>query len=160
MKTLLAAVDFSAVAAGVIAEAGYLARAGGGKVILLHVTEPTAAIIDFAIVSMSVARVDEERVAQAKVRLEAMRQELATAGTTAEVHHAIGAPVPEIVAAALQFEADAIVIGSHGHSALHDAFVGSTTAGVVKRAPCPVVVIPSSLGRSAAPTTAPGAEQA
>lgn len=160
MKTILAAVDFSTVAAAVIAEAGYLARAGAGKVILLHVTEPTAAIIDFAIVSMSVARVDEERVAQAKVRLEEMRRELATAGTTAEVHHAIGSPVPEIVAAARQFEADAIVIGSHGHSALRDALVGSTTAGVVKRAHCPVVVIPSSLGRGAAPAPTPGPEQA
>lgn len=155
MKTILAAVDFSAISAAVLAEAGYLARAGSGKVILLHVTEPTAAIIDFAIATVSVARVDEARVAQAKARLEEMRRELATAGTTAEVQHVIGAPVPEIVAAAGQFEADAIVIGSHGHSAFHDVFVGSTTAGVVKRAHCPVVVIPSTLGRSAAPTDAP-----
>lgn len=160
MKTILAAVDFSTFSSAVIVEAGFLARAGAGKVILLHVTEPTAAIIDFAIATVSVARVDEERVARAKVRLEEMRRELAVAGTTAEIHHAIGTPVAEIIAAADQFAADAIVIGSHGHSAFHDAFVGSTTAGVVKRAHCPVVVIPSTLERKAAPVGAPLSAQA
>jgi nucleotide-binding universal stress UspA family protein len=155
MKTVLAAVDFSSCSAAVIAEAGYLARSGGGQVILLHVTEPTAAIIDFAIATVSVAHVDEARVEQARLRLAEMQRELAAAGTTAEVHHAIGTPVTEIVAAADQFEADAIVIGSHGHSALRDVFVGSTTAGVVKRAHCPVVVIPSTHGRNVAPTAAP-----
>jgi nucleotide-binding universal stress UspA family protein len=32
-------------------------------------------------------------------------------------------------------------MGSHGHTALHDAFVGSTTGRVLKHAPCPVVIV-------------------
>lgn len=39
--------------------------------------------------------------------------------------------------------ADAIVLGSHGHGALYDLLVGSVAEGVLRRAPCPVVVVPS-----------------
>jgi nucleotide-binding universal stress UspA family protein len=35
------------------------------------------------------------------------------------------------------------VMGSHGHTALYDLLVGSTTHGVLMRAICPVVIIPA-----------------
>jgi nucleotide-binding universal stress UspA family protein len=36
--------------------------------------------------------------------------------------------------------AAAIVVGTHGHSGLHDLVLGSTSRRVVSRAPCPVVL--------------------
>ena len=39
--------------------------------------------------------------------------------------------------------ADYIVMGSHGHTALYDLLVGSTTHGVLMRAACPVVITPA-----------------
>ena len=33
-------------------------------------------------------------------------------------------------------------MGSHGHTALYDLLAGSTATGVIKRAPCPVVIMP------------------
>lgn len=143
MKTILAAVDFSPVTGSVLTATAALVKSAAGRVILLHVTEPTAMIIDLAIVSMSVARVDEVRVAQARDLLARLQRELFEKGVSAEVRHAVGMPVPEIIAAAQELGADRIVLGSHGHSTIHDLFVGSTTAGVVKRARCPVVVVPS-----------------
>ncbi|MBL9212037.1 MAG: universal stress protein [Opitutaceae bacterium] len=143
MKTILAAVDFSPVTSAVLAEAAALVEPPDGRVILLHVTEPTALIIDLAIASMSVARVDEVRVTQARNLLARLERELLEKGVPAEVRHATGMPVPEIIAAAAAVGADGIVVGSHGHSTIHDLFVGSTTAGVVKRARCPIVVVPS-----------------
>lgn len=53
-----------------------------------------------------------------------------------------GAPAECIVAEARRISADYIVMGSHGHTALYDALVGSITGWVLKHAPCPVVVVP------------------
>jgi nucleotide-binding universal stress UspA family protein len=38
-------------------------------------------------------------------------------------------------------DAAAIVVGSHGHAALTEALFGSTTRDVLKKAPCPAVVV-------------------
>jgi len=80
MKTILAAVDFSPVTASVLTATAALVESAAGRVILLHVTEPTAMIIDLAIVSMSVARVDEVRVAQARDLLARLQRELSEKG--------------------------------------------------------------------------------
>jgi nucleotide-binding universal stress UspA family protein len=51
------------------------------------------------------------------------------------------APVAEtIVTVAREQNADAIVMGAHGHSRLSEAVLGSTSRDVIRRAPCPVVM--------------------
>ena len=45
-----------------------------------------------------------------------------------------------LVRIAAERNATAIVIGAHGHSALHDALLGSTTSGVIRHAQCLVIV--------------------
>lgn len=157
MKTLLAAVDFSPISSTVLAEAVALVEAPDGRLVLMNVTEPSATIIDFAIVSMSVAHVDEARVAHAKARLEEYQRELTNQGIRTEILHAVGYPVSEIISAAEKHNADGIVLGSHGHSAFRDFFAGSTAAGVVKRATCPVVIIPAPPHRSEVDVAPPAA---
>ena len=39
-------------------------------------------------------------------------------------------------------DADLLVIGSHGHSPIHDVLVGSTSQRIIRHATCPVVVLP------------------
>ena len=53
-----------------------------------------------------------------------------------------GPPVRSILDHAKQVGADYLVMGSHGHTALYDLLVGSTTHGVLLRASCPVVITP------------------
>lgn len=45
-----------------------------------------------------------------------------------------------IVAAATEFDADLVVVGSRGHGALYSMLLGSVAAEVVNLAPCPVLV--------------------
>ena len=52
-----------------------------------------------------------------------------------------GPPASEIVKAANQWEADLIVIGSHGHRGIRLALLGSVADAVVRQAPCAVLVI-------------------
>jgi nucleotide-binding universal stress UspA family protein len=51
-----------------------------------------------------------------------------------------GPPVETLVEAATA--ADMLVLGSHGHSHLLTALMGSTSEGCIRAAPCPVVVVP------------------
>jgi nucleotide-binding universal stress UspA family protein len=60
-----------------------------------------------------------------------------------ESSHALGSPISLIVDRAEKCGADYIVMGSHGHTALYDLLVGSTTHGVLMRAKCPVVIVPA-----------------
>lgn len=39
-------------------------------------------------------------------------------------------------------DADLLVLGSHGHGAVHDKLVGSTSQRVIHHASCPIVILP------------------
>jgi nucleotide-binding universal stress UspA family protein len=154
MKTILVPIDFSKVTDSVVAEAAGLARCLDARLILLHVTEPKVAVVDFAVVALSVAQVNEAAVKSAAARLEPLQRQIADRGVPAEIRSVSGLPAEEIPAQASALGADYVVIGSHGHRAIYDVLVGSTTSGVLKRAACPVVVVPAGL---AARQTEPGA---
>lgn len=61
---------------------------------------------------------------------------------------AVGEPTHEIVAAAERLDADLIVMGRRGAGNLRRAVLGSVVAGVLRNAPCPVLVVPEESGGS------------
>jgi len=76
-------------------------------------------------------------------RLDDIKTGLLAGGSDATALHIQGPIVEKILHEAGEQQADLIVIGSHGHGAFYDLLVGSITHGVIKDAPCPVVVVPS-----------------
>jgi len=54
---------------------------------------------------------------------------------------AAGVPSTEIVKAAKDWPADLIVIGSHGRGGVRRVLLGSVAEGVMRHAPCPVLVV-------------------
>ncbi len=48
-----------------------------------------------------------------------------------------------VLSVAKERKADLIVVGREGHRAIHDFFIGSTADAIVKKATCPVLVVPS-----------------
>jgi nucleotide-binding universal stress UspA family protein len=50
--------------------------------------------------------------------------------------------VAAILEQAQKLGAEYIVIGSHGHSAVYDVMMGSVASGVLKKSPCPVLIVP------------------
>ncbi len=75
-------------------------------------------------------------------RLVQLRAGLREKGVASETVRMAGIATTAIVELGKKRNVDYIVIGSHGHTAFYDLLVGSTTAGVLKRAHCPVVVVP------------------
>ncbi|GAA2673359.1 universal stress protein [Actinoplanes palleronii] len=53
---------------------------------------------------------------------------------------------PADVLIAMARSADLLVLGSHGHSRLRHSVLGSVSEACIRRATCPVVVIPTHLG--------------
>lgn len=143
MKTLLAPLDFSAVTPRIVAEATALARALDGRVVLLHVTQPVVVVADPTGFGRDTAELNKLNAEAAAIKLSRIEDALEAEFTNADTILLTGSPVKVILEQAKKLRADYIVIGSHGHSAFYDLVVGSTTRAVLKRAGCPVIVVPS-----------------
>jgi nucleotide-binding universal stress UspA family protein len=52
-----------------------------------------------------------------------------------------GSPVVEILKFAQQAEIDLIVMGSHGRTGIFRLLMGSVAEAVMRKAPCPVLVV-------------------
>jgi nucleotide-binding universal stress UspA family protein len=63
--------------------------------------------------------------------------------TVAGAHLRMGAVDPEIIGLAKELGADLIVMGCRGHRGIRRAIQGSISDAVIRRAPCPVLVVRS-----------------
>jgi nucleotide-binding universal stress UspA family protein len=142
MKTVLAAIDFSPVTEPVLAVVARLARALDARVLLLHVVPSPPPMSSYQISDDETAQLLAATEKDAVRRLGNLTGCLG--GVPSETLTATGIPADEIVREALGSGADFIVVGSHGHTALYDLLVGSTTHGVLKKAACPVLIVPSA----------------
>jgi nucleotide-binding universal stress UspA family protein len=67
-------------------------------------------------------------------------------GTVAGSHLRMGEVDLEIVALAKELGADLIVMGCRGHSGIRRAIEGSISDGVIRHAPCPMLLVRSHEG--------------
>jgi nucleotide-binding universal stress UspA family protein len=141
MKTILVPVDFSDVTPRVVGAAQTMARAFGSRIILLHVAEPEPDFVGFEPGPQTV-RIGVARDFQAEHRqLEALKSTLTVEALALQIQ---GPLVQKILEEAARHAVELIVMGSHGHGAFYELLVGSVTSGVLKSAPCPVLVVPSA----------------
>jgi nucleotide-binding universal stress UspA family protein len=61
-------------------------------------------------------------------------------GATLQTHVLAGHPVRTVVELARELDADLLVIGATGHSALYERMIGSRADRIIQLAPCPVLV--------------------
>ena len=139
MKTVLVPIDLSTTTDSVCEAAASLAAGLGAKLILLHIVQPPVITSDYGIAIENIEEI--VAVSEKLARLQAKHQ---NQNLTAEIVQLTGAPVPLIIEEAKKRAADYIVMGSHGHTAFYDLLVGTTTHGVLKKAPCPVLVVPKA----------------
>jgi nucleotide-binding universal stress UspA family protein len=146
MKTVLAPVDFSHVTASVVDKAAELGRAIGGRMVILHVVSPPIIPGDNPSMIADVSRMYGKEAAGTRTELAGIKSRLHEAGMEVETVEVVGLPTVKILEQAAMLGADYIVMGSHGHGAVYDLLIGGTTHAVLKRARCPVVVVPAPLG--------------
>jgi nucleotide-binding universal stress UspA family protein len=148
MKKILVGLDGSERAPGVLAMAVAVARASGGKLLLLRsIGVPPEVPQDFwkmtdeplfdVLRGRCSAYLDEQSATIPGELLE-----------KTEVH--VGAPWQALCDVARREAVDLIVVGSHGYSGL-DHVLGTTAAKVVNHAPCSVLVTRDILVTGPAP---------
>jgi nucleotide-binding universal stress UspA family protein len=142
MKTILVPVDFSDVTTPVVATAQAMAQAMEMRMVLLHVAEPEPDFVGFEAGPMSVREAVAHDFQAEHHKLEELKAGLAASGLDVMAIQVQGMAAEKIIAEAEKLGVEYIVMGSHGHGALYHLLVGSATEGVLKKPPCPVVVVP------------------
>ena len=143
MKVILAAIDFSDVTEAVIDAARTMAGALHASLYLLHVEPPEPDFVGYEPgpqhVRNSVAR---EAIRHFKEE-HTLRDELRRDGIDAHSLVIQGTAAEKILQKAEELAADLLVIGTHGHGAVYHLLLGSVGEAVLKRARCPILVVPS-----------------
>ncbi len=146
MKSILVCVDFSDVTPRVVGTAARMALGVGARLNLVHVVMPEAAFSAASPYFAPTQTVLERRATDVEMK---QLRELADSKVCPEVETECfvreGPHVDEILAQADDTKADMIVMGSHGHGALYELFVGSVTEGVLRHARIPVLIVPSRM---------------
>lgn len=152
-KTILCAVDLGRTAPRVLRHALALADRFGGSVVVVHVVEPLgpSARHMFELYAGEEAAHQEEtrwqQVAdQMRERLRDFCDREACCGSdgralVADTRVLRGRPSEVILKEAARIGADAIVLGTHGHSAVGEIFLGSTAHRVAQKSPVPVLLV-------------------
>jgi nucleotide-binding universal stress UspA family protein len=137
-EKILVAIDSSEFAAHAVQVASDLATAVSGQIGLIHVIDVTL-IGNEAGVPAADLRALQRRDGQGL--LDAAASTMSARPQPWKFLHE-GTPWKEIIRSAREWPADVIVVGTRGRSALTRLLFGSTAEGVVRHAPCPVVVVP------------------
>lgn len=143
MKTFVAAIDLSPVTKQVVATAAELAQASRATVVLCTVLVEPVYLADSAAVVEGLAKVTVRRSGAVRRQLAAIRRHLEAAGLKVLVSVRRGVPGEEILREVTQRKATRLIIGSHGHSAWRELLTGRTASSLLRRARCPVVVVPA-----------------
>ncbi len=155
MKIILVPIDFSPATPHVLDLARDLAKAFSAQIHIVHVCEISrplpASPLGYGALGMPelVPAPGSEMVGrpimpneEQKKKLEEWQAGIKRSGLNAILHEPDGNVVEEILECAGAVKADAIVMGRHGHGAMYNLLVGSVTEGVLKRASCPVMLVP------------------
>jgi nucleotide-binding universal stress UspA family protein len=121
-----------------------LAERLGLELVLLHVAPPTEAP-GVSAAAAGQQRLHEEERRDADEFLDRLARDAGLApGVRRRVE--IGAAADCIVSACRDENADLVVLGSRGRRGLKSALLGSVSAAVAARAPCPCVVVSPDAG--------------
>ena len=139
IENILVPVDFSECARKALQYAIPLARQHDARISLLYVIQPPAYV--GAEFGTTLYPSDVETRATSEKKLAELIAAEVCGQVAAESLVRSGPPAIEIIAAAKELDADVIVISTHGYTGLTHVFLGSVAEHVVRRAPCPVLVV-------------------
>lgn len=143
LKRILVPIDFSGYSRKALQYAIPFARQSHASIDLIYVVEPTVYPADFSFGQVGFPAIEDELRKRGAEELDDL------------LMHEIGKRVParrairtgkafyEIIQYAREEKMDLIIIATHGHTGIEHALFGSTAEKVVRKAPCPVLVVRS-----------------
>lgn len=147
MKNILVPVDFSDATDCVIDAAANLAITYGAKLWVIHCVvdeRPLGVVGEIPTFVPKPELSVQELFADEDRRLSALVNRLRNRGIEAQPLLKSGSAFDQIAAAAERFDVDLVVVGSHGHGAVYELFVGTVTQAVLQKIGRPTLVVPSA----------------
>jgi universal stress protein A len=139
-RRIVCPTDFSPTAGAAQRYAASLAQQYSAELVLLHVLpHPHYPLRGFGMAE-AYPHLQEELHKRAKERLAEAAKAIAP-GISVRTELCDGDAYEQIVGFARDKKADLIVIGTHGHTGLKHALLGSTAERVVRLAECPVLTV-------------------
>lgn len=144
MKTILVPIDLSAASGKICDAACELARQASARLVFLHVLPPPMVVLGdyYNFDARTVAEATAAAENAAKDKLKEMTARCGRRRIPIKTVRVVGPAAAKILAQAAALKAGYIVMGSHGHGAMFDLLVGSTTHGVLRKSKVPVLVVP------------------
>lgn len=136
IKKIICPVDFSDLSRKALQYANEFARLSGGQVFLVGVIENDP--------SINYSHGLEKERNEEEQKLAALIDEENMQGIVADYVIYEGFAEECIIDYAKRKEADIVIMGSHGRRGLKRMILGSVAEHVIRRAPCPVLVIKSN----------------
>ncbi len=146
MKTIITAIDFSDASEGVLQNACKLATVYGTTLHIIHVIEPEPSYSAYGLTPEEFPAIHtfrDESQKRAEARLNHAVSEARQHVKDVRADLIIGSPLHAIIDYIKEHKADLVVIGTHGHGAIAALLIGSVAEGLVRKAICPTLVIPS-----------------
>ncbi len=143
MDNILAAIDFSPITPTVVDKAAEIARCFASKLWLIHIAAPEPDFVGYGTGPQSKRDWRAKTLREEHRYIQDKALELEQSGIDVTPLLVQGMTVETILQEASKLKTDMIVIGSHGHGAFYKALVGSVSAGIIRKASCPVLVVPA-----------------
>ncbi|MDI6767751.1 MAG: universal stress protein [Bacteroidota bacterium] len=141
IKRILVPIDFSEHSKNALQFAISFARQFNAEIILVYVVEPTIYPADFSFGQVAVPSIENELRERGKVELNQLVETQIAETLPARTIVRRGKPFLEIIKTASEEDVDLIIIATHGHTGVEHLLFGSTAEKVVRKAPCPVLVV-------------------
>lgn len=145
IRRILCPLDFSRFSRHALEQAVALARETGADISVLHVFTfaPVAqSVTAGATIPLEPMRLDASGRSAITSDMAAFIEDVDTAGVTLSTTLFEGDPVTRILDRATDWNADVIVMGTHGRTGFERLLLGSITEKVLRKAPCPVLTVP------------------
>jgi len=146
IERILCPVDFSELSAKAYEYACLLATEHGAKLSLLHVIEPLAITYPYFTYPEALDQIYTDMGTNARHHMAKLVKDHPLTGAEPEQIVENGPVTYSILALAERQHADLIVMGTHGRSGLEHVAMGSVAEKVIRKAPCPVLVVPTGAG--------------
>jgi nucleotide-binding universal stress UspA family protein len=141
IRTMLLTTDFSDTSKKAFDPALTLARRFGAKIVLAYVEEDRLPPLVIEYMAVGVEEILGQQREIAADRLKELAATLPDEVGEVEPVVALGTPHVEIVRLAEEHEVDLIVMATHGRGYISHAILGSTAERVLRRSPCPVLIV-------------------
>ena len=139
VRRILCPVDFSETSRHAFEYAVHFAKQCEAELIVVHATEDTPLLTNFG--GMPDLNFKSEVEASARKEMAAWVAGCNPGAMRVRTELIRGATYRAILKFAEEQHADLIVMGTHGRSGLDYAFFGSVAERVIRRAPCPVLIV-------------------